>query len=208
TRPGSNDSSDDIDMQKLEENIHVIQVSCKICKGAHLTQECPLRKEDEAIKQIKYIGSLEETINKYCEESIKRQAAIDEWIRKFIENTDLKLRALDAKTKNLHVKADQLTQAILTNHMVDKVKTKMKKVKEVKKEPIPFDLPIVNPYVVPTVPLIPWRLKKHVVEPYITRKPVCVIRFSKETNEEKRSCVMKTNVELETFIQQVNPLHM
>ncbi|GKB80743.1 hypothetical protein Tco_0947638 [Tanacetum coccineum] len=80
TWQGSNDSSDDIDMQKLEENIRVIQ--------------------------IKYIESLDETINKYCKESIKKQAAIDEWIRKFIENTDLNLRELDAKTKNLHVKAD------------------------------------------------------------------------------------------------------
>ncbi|GJR78531.1 ribonuclease H-like domain-containing protein [Tanacetum coccineum] len=32
-------------------------------------------------------------------------------------------------------------------------------------------------------------------------------RFSKETDEDERSCVMKINVELETFIQQLNPLY-
>ncbi|GJU07121.1 hypothetical protein Tco_1123551 [Tanacetum coccineum] len=103
TRQRSNDSSDDIDMQELKENIYVIQVSCKICEGTHLTQECPLRKKDEAVEQIKYIGLLKETINKYCEESLKRQAANDEWIRKFVENTDLNLRAIDTATKNLQV---------------------------------------------------------------------------------------------------------
>nr|GEU81050.1 hypothetical protein [Tanacetum cinerariifolium] len=110
-----NDSSDNIDMKKLKENIYVIQISCKIYEGAHLTKVRPFKKEDKAVEQSKYIRSLEETIIKYCDESIKKQAANDEWIRKFIKNTDLNLRALDTTTKNLHVKADQLTQMVLTN---------------------------------------------------------------------------------------------
>ncbi|GJV60393.1 hypothetical protein Tco_1466493 [Tanacetum coccineum] len=105
TRQGSNDSSDDIDMQKLKENIHVIQ----------------------------------ETVNKYYEESIKEQAAINEWIRKFIKNTDLNLKKLDAVTRKLEVMVEKLTQAVLTNegNTVERVKENMEKAKEVKKEPVP-----------------------------------------------------------------------
>ncbi|GJR87174.1 hypothetical protein Tco_0211185 [Tanacetum coccineum] len=101
TRESINDGLDNVDTKKLKENIHVIQVGCKICEGAHLTKECPLKKEDKAVEQSKYIGSLEETIIKYYDESIKKQAVNDEWIRKFIENMDLNLRALDTTTKNL-----------------------------------------------------------------------------------------------------------
>ncbi|GJR64979.1 hypothetical protein Tco_0011044 [Tanacetum coccineum] len=97
------------DIKKLKESIHAMQEGCKSRQGVHLIQECPLRKKDEVVEHVKYIGFLEETINKYCEESIKRQAVNDEWIRKFRENTDLNLRTLDAATKNLQIKADQLT---------------------------------------------------------------------------------------------------
>ncbi|GJZ05958.1 hypothetical protein Tco_0539751, partial [Tanacetum coccineum] len=169
----------------------------------HLTQECILKKDDKVVEHVSYIGFLKKTVNKFMEESIKRQAIIDEWIKKYKENTELNLKKLDAATKNLQVKADQLTQAILTNHMVNKVKTKMRK------ELILFYLPIVNQYVEPTTPPIPFlrRLKEHVVEPYINRESVYVIGISKETNEDEPSCVMKTNVELNSFIKQLNPLH-
>ncbi|GKC53049.1 hypothetical protein Tco_1075794 [Tanacetum coccineum] len=90
TRQGSNDSSNDIDMQKLKENIHVIQ----------------------------------ETVNKYYKESIKEQAAINEWIRKFIKNTNLNLKKLDAVTRKLEVMVEKLTQTVLTNegNTVERVK--------------------------------------------------------------------------------------
>ncbi|GJT35245.1 hypothetical protein Tco_0925664 [Tanacetum coccineum] len=122
-------------MKKLKENIHAIQVGCKIYEGAHLTKECPLKKEDKVVEQSKYIGSLEETIIKYYDESIKKQAANDEWIRKFIENTDLNLRALDTTIKNLQVKADQLTRMVLTN-VRERVKAEMKLDKKDMKEPV------------------------------------------------------------------------
>ncbi|GKA24690.1 hypothetical protein Tco_0710723 [Tanacetum coccineum] len=85
TRKGSNDSSNDIDMQKLKENIHVIQ------------------------------------------------------IRKFIKNTDLNLKKLDAVTRKLEVMVEKLTQAVLTNegNTVERVKENMERAKEVKKEPVP-----------------------------------------------------------------------
>ncbi|GJY13059.1 reverse transcriptase domain-containing protein [Tanacetum coccineum] len=73
TRERTNDSLDNVDMKKLKENIHAFQVSCKICKEEHLTKECPLKKEDKAVEQSKYIGSLKETIIEYCEDSIKNK---------------------------------------------------------------------------------------------------------------------------------------
>nr|GEW49326.1 hypothetical protein [Tanacetum cinerariifolium] len=101
--------------KKLKESIHAIHVGCKIYEGVHLTQECPLKKEGKVAKQVKYIGFLEENINKFLEESNKKQAANDEWIRKFRENTDSNLKILDAVIKDLEVKVEKLIQAILTN---------------------------------------------------------------------------------------------
>ncbi|GJY06852.1 reverse transcriptase domain-containing protein [Tanacetum coccineum] len=49
TREIINGSLDDVDIKKLDENIHVFQVSCKTCEGMHLTEECTLRKEDKAV---------------------------------------------------------------------------------------------------------------------------------------------------------------
>ncbi|GKE06009.1 hypothetical protein Tco_1398027 [Tanacetum coccineum] len=59
TRERINDRSDNID---------AIQASSK---EAHLTKECPLKKDKE-VEQSKYMGSLEDTIIKFCEESIKK----------------------------------------------------------------------------------------------------------------------------------------
>ncbi|GJS70572.1 RNA-directed DNA polymerase, eukaryota, nucleotide-binding alpha-beta plait domain protein [Tanacetum coccineum] len=142
TKESIKDSPDNVDTNKLKENIHAIQVSCKICEGEHQTKECPLKKDDKSVESSKYIGSLEETIIKYCNESIKKQGVNDEWIRKFIENTDLNLRAFDTTTKNLQVKADQLTKMVLTN-AGEKVKAKLKMSKKDMKEPVPRDLLVV-----------------------------------------------------------------
>ncbi|GKE88897.1 hypothetical protein Tco_1566372, partial [Tanacetum coccineum] len=84
-------------------------------KEAHPTKECPPKKEDEVVEQSKYMRSLEETIFKFCEESIKKQDADDEWIRKSIKNTESNIRILRTTTKNLQEKAYQLTHTILTD---------------------------------------------------------------------------------------------
>ncbi|GJW94881.1 hypothetical protein Tco_0174553 [Tanacetum coccineum] len=134
TRECINDSSDNVDTKKLKENIHAIQVSRKICEGAHPTNDCPLTKEDKAVEQSKYMRSLEETIIKFYEESIKKQDADDEWIKKFIKNTDSNIRALKTTTKNLQEKADHLTQTALTNSS-ERSETKTKMVRKDMKEP-------------------------------------------------------------------------
>ncbi|GKB87416.1 hypothetical protein Tco_0959688, partial [Tanacetum coccineum] len=123
--------------------------------GRHLTQECILKEDGMVVEQVSYIGFFEETVNKFMEESVKRQATIDESIRKYKENIELNLKKLDA-------------------------------------------------YVKPTTPPIPLpgRLKEHVVEPCITRESVCMIKISKETDEEEPSCVMKTNVKLKSLQQE------
>ncbi|GJS26136.1 hypothetical protein Tco_0486756, partial [Tanacetum coccineum] len=95
---------------------------------------CDMHKLKESIHAI-HEGLLEETITKFCEESNKKQVTNDEWIRKFIEETNLNLEILGTAIKNVEV--EKLTQAILTNedNMVNKVKAKIEKVKEVKKMP-------------------------------------------------------------------------
>ncbi|GJX61761.1 hypothetical protein Tco_0294661 [Tanacetum coccineum] len=176
TRERTNDISDNVDTKKLKDNIHAFQVSCKIFKEEHLTKECPLKKEDKAVEQSKYIGSLEETVIKHCEDSIKKQVSNDEWIRKFIKNTDLNLRALETTTKNLHVQANQLAQMVLTN-IGKRVKAKTKIGKEDMKEPVPRDLPVVQPYV--PLMLFPGHLKGN---SYKTHEVVCMIGIPEKTH--------------------------
>nr|GEX40674.1 hypothetical protein [Tanacetum cinerariifolium] len=42
------------DMKKLKENVHVIQVGCKNCGGAHLNKDCPLHEEVKSVEKVKY----------------------------------------------------------------------------------------------------------------------------------------------------------
>ncbi|GJZ73062.1 hypothetical protein Tco_0637208 [Tanacetum coccineum] len=42
------------DMKKLKENVHVIQVGCQNCRGAHLDKYCPLKEEVKSIEEAKY----------------------------------------------------------------------------------------------------------------------------------------------------------
>ncbi|GKE15891.1 hypothetical protein Tco_1423468 [Tanacetum coccineum] len=84
--------------------------------------------------------SLEETIIKFCEESFKKQAAEDEWIKKFIENTESNIGAIKTTTKILEEKAYQFTQTILTN-TGEKFKARTIIGEENMKEPVPRELP-------------------------------------------------------------------
>ncbi|GJT39665.1 hypothetical protein Tco_0939530 [Tanacetum coccineum] len=74
----------------------------KVSKRHILPRSVLLKKEDKAVEQSNYKRSLEDTIIKFCEESIKRQTADDEWIRKSIENTDSNIRALRTTIKHLN----------------------------------------------------------------------------------------------------------
>ncbi|GKC86499.1 hypothetical protein Tco_1147148 [Tanacetum coccineum] len=84
-------------------------------KGEHLTKEYPLKKEDEAIKHSKYMESLDETIIKFCEDTIKKQTMDNKRMRKILENTESNIRALKTRTNNLQENAYQLTHKVLTN---------------------------------------------------------------------------------------------
>ncbi|GKE42246.1 hypothetical protein Tco_1469530, partial [Tanacetum coccineum] len=133
-------------------------------KGEHLAKEYPLKTEDEAIKHSKYMKSLEETIIKFYENTIKKDTVDDERMRKILENTKSNKRALKIGTKNLQEKAYQLTHKVLTNTR-EKVKAITKMGKENMKEPVPRDLP-------PT-PFL-GHLKEQICSPYRTRKTVCI----------------------------------
>ncbi|GJR72572.1 hypothetical protein Tco_0084937 [Tanacetum coccineum] len=127
TKEKINDSSDNIDS---------IQESSK----RNILPRSVLSKKDNVVEQSKYMRSLEETIIKFCDESIRRQAENDEWIRKFIVNTKSNIKALKTTTKNLQEKAYQLTQTVLTN-TGEKVKAIITMGKENMKESVPRDLP-------------------------------------------------------------------
>ncbi|GKD91758.1 hypothetical protein Tco_1367265 [Tanacetum coccineum] len=43
-----------LDMKKLKENVHAIQVGCQLCGGPHLDKECLFNKEAKSMKEIKY----------------------------------------------------------------------------------------------------------------------------------------------------------
>ena len=40
-----------MDMKKLKENVHDIQVGCETCKGAHLAKDCLLKEEVKRIEE-------------------------------------------------------------------------------------------------------------------------------------------------------------
>nr|GEV82199.1 hypothetical protein [Tanacetum cinerariifolium] len=163
TRKKFNDSPDNVDV--IQENV----------KEAHLTEACPLKKEDKAVEQSKYTRSLEETIIKFCEESIKKQATEDEWIKKFIKNTKSNIKVIKTTTKNLEEQAYQLAQTVLTN-IGEKFKARTTMGKENMKESIPRDLP-------PTSFL--GHLKEQIGSHYRTRKTVCMIENPKEVQEDE-----------------------
>ncbi|GJS20170.1 hypothetical protein Tco_0448802 [Tanacetum coccineum] len=154
------------------DNIDAIHESFK---REHLTKEYSLKKENEAIKHSRYMESLEETIIKFCEDTIKKQFADDEKMRKILENTKSNIRALKTRTKNLQEKAYQLTHKVLTNtrKMVKAITTMCK---ENMKESVPHDLP-------PT-PFLR-HLKEQRGSPYRTRKTVHMIGNPEEVHNEK-----------------------
>ncbi|GJX16476.1 hypothetical protein Tco_0217308 [Tanacetum coccineum] len=132
-------------------------------------------KEDKTVEHNKYMRSLEETIIKFCEDSIKEQAADDEWIRKFIENTDSNIRSLKTTTKNLQKKTYQLTQTVLIN-TGEKVKTRTTMGKENVKEPVPRDLPVVQTYAPPS---------KFLGSPSRAHETVCMMGIPEEIHKVK-----------------------
>ncbi|GKA91343.1 hypothetical protein Tco_0813213 [Tanacetum coccineum] len=76
---GKNMGTDDEDahkhvQKKLQENMHAIQVGFKIRKEEHLTKVRSLKDDDKVGEQVKCIGFLEETINRFMENSIKKQS--------------------------------------------------------------------------------------------------------------------------------------
>ncbi|GJS20443.1 hypothetical protein Tco_0449075 [Tanacetum coccineum] len=153
-----------ISIQVMAEHSH----NCfKNFEGAHLTMEYPLEKEDKAVEQSKYMRSLEETIIKFCKNSISKQAADNEWIRKFIKNTDSNIRALKTTTKNIKEKAYQLTQTILTN-TGEKIKERTTMGKEYVKELVPHNLPT-----------------QFLGKPYRTSETICAIGVPEEIKEDK-----------------------
>nr|GEU63020.1 hypothetical protein [Tanacetum cinerariifolium] len=99
--------------------------------------------------------SLDKTMNIYIEESMKKRAETNEWIKKHQEGTNIKVKNQDTTNNNLETQTGQLTkdfqtkitkekgvhQALLLLHVVQE----MEEVKEVKKESVPYDLLIVNP---------------------------------------------------------------
>ncbi|GJW72627.1 zf-CCHC domain-containing protein [Tanacetum coccineum] len=137
---------------------------------------------DEAVEQSKYMRSLEETIIKLCEESIKKHDADDEWIRKSIENTKSNIRVLKTTTKNLQEKAYQLTQTVLID-TGEKVKARTTMGKESEKGPVPHNLPVVQTYA-SSIPFL-GHLKEQIVSPYKTHKTVCMIENPGEVHKLK-----------------------
>nr|GEU81562.1 hypothetical protein [Tanacetum cinerariifolium] len=71
---------------------------------------------------------------------------------------------------------------VLTN-AGERVKAETKMGKKDMKEPVPRDLPVVQPYVPPTP--FPGHLKKQKDNPYKTRETICMIGFPDKIHKEK-----------------------
>ncbi|GJZ62660.1 reverse transcriptase domain-containing protein [Tanacetum coccineum] len=82
------------DMKKLKENVHAIQVGCQTCRGTHLDKECPLNEEVKSVE----------------EESTRRRAEMEEWVKKLQENAEINTRSQSTSLKNLETQIKQLTK--------------------------------------------------------------------------------------------------
>ncbi|GJQ93672.1 hypothetical protein Tco_0004811 [Tanacetum coccineum] len=130
------------DIKKLKENVHAIQVGCQICKGAYLDKDCPLNKEVKSLEEVKYgeynqpypnnnindgrfnregyyqlssgerRPSLTEIINKYMEESSKRHAEQDKWLKKFYQSIQISREAHDKIIQGLETKVKTLANEV------------------------------------------------------------------------------------------------
>nr|GEU31648.1 DNA-directed DNA polymerase [Tanacetum cinerariifolium] len=83
------------DMKKLKENVHAIQVSCRICKRTHLDKDCPLNKKVKRVKEVKY-GEAGRT---YPNNSGNRMVMVKIWhtnVNKSVKNAVLNERILDS----------------------------------------------------------------------------------------------------------------
>ncbi|GKA65813.1 RNA-directed DNA polymerase, eukaryota, reverse transcriptase zinc-binding domain protein [Tanacetum coccineum] len=101
------------DMKKLKENVHAIQVGCENYGGAHLNKECLsiyYTRVDNRPPLGKKKPSLAELMNKHIEESTRKRAEMEEWMKKPQESTKLNTRTQNASLKNLETQIEQLAK--------------------------------------------------------------------------------------------------
>ncbi|GJU28496.1 reverse transcriptase domain-containing protein [Tanacetum coccineum] len=161
--------------ERIKYDLDNVDAIYKSFKGEYLTNECSLKKENGAIKHSRYMESLEETIIKFCKDTIKKHTADDQKMRKILENMESNIRALKTRINNPQEKAYQLTHKVLTN-TGEKVKAITTMGKEKMKESVPRNLP-------PT-PFLE-HLNEQMGSPYRTRKTVHMIRNPEEIHNEK-----------------------
>ncbi|GJX42747.1 hypothetical protein Tco_0257737 [Tanacetum coccineum] len=93
---------------------------CETCGGAHLDKECLLREEVKSIEEVKSTGilhtcryhppfgekkpSLEELMNKHLDESTRKRAKMEEWMKKLHESTKVKADDLKKLKDYMQVK--------------------------------------------------------------------------------------------------------
>jgi hypothetical protein len=121
---------------KLKENIHAIQVGCEVCEGPHLSKDCPLNEDDGKTEEVKYRESktfqgynsnsfrkrtsgynqpqsnLEQSIQRYFDESAKKQTEREAWLRRFQEGTTLNLKNHKDTIKGLEDKIGVLNNQV------------------------------------------------------------------------------------------------
>ncbi|GKC12079.1 hypothetical protein Tco_1008861 [Tanacetum coccineum] len=137
-------------MQNLKENVHAIKgryesgdemhyLSSEEVKFVKATEyrEDSLRVTLGNNSPSRNISKLKEILGKYLEESCKRQGMFDEWMERFRDNTDKKLRRHDSAIKGIEENVARLAQAVKTHNRLNQNKTL-----DMKRGPIislPFD---------------------------------------------------------------------
>nr|GEX07516.1 hypothetical protein [Tanacetum cinerariifolium] len=101
--------------KNLKENVHAIQVGCQTCEEPHLDKECPLNEEIKGMEEVK--PNWIETINKYMEETVKRQEEHDEWLKKFCQSTQTSRMNHDKIIQNLKSKVKTLNAEVETKEI-------------------------------------------------------------------------------------------
>ncbi|GKA65839.1 reverse transcriptase domain-containing protein [Tanacetum coccineum] len=102
----------DRDMKKLKENIHVIQVECQNCRGAHVDKDRPLSEEVKKASKRLNMESLDLPSLSVIDlkESSRKRAEMEEWLKKLKDNAEINTRNPSASLKSLETQIEQLTK--------------------------------------------------------------------------------------------------
>nr|GEY70068.1 hypothetical protein [Tanacetum cinerariifolium] len=104
------------EIKKVNENVYVAQVECKLCNGPHYIKDCLLKEEGNTLEEAYYTQfeaqTLEESVTKFMAELAKRHEENSNIIKEIRASTDAAIRNQGASIKTLEIQIGQMTKVL------------------------------------------------------------------------------------------------